>query len=80
MKVEIEATQQFTEVIAREGRISARVWKGTTNLGTPVLLYVCSVVPDLPKPLTQSVIFEFTRDLDQAPTRHPRINKRYRHD
>jgi hypothetical protein len=73
MKITIESTTKIVELeTGRAGiSVSARVWEGQTDQGTPVFCFIPRIAPSIPEhELTPAVLEEFAKSLREckAPT------------
>jgi len=63
MRITIESTTQVVEFETGTGRVSARLWEGTTDSGIPVHCFVTRIAA--PKDVPPAVIAQFRRELEE---------------
>ena len=74
MKLELHPTTMIVELNTQNGgTISARLWEGKTDHGTPVHAFVTRLVPTIEEPLPADVRQEFERVLRNASAPSPAV-------
>ncbi len=66
MKITIHSTSKIVTLQTRNGNVSARIWEGHTERGTPVHAFVTRICPSIEQPVPPELSAEFERDLQEC--------------
>lgn len=75
MTITIESTSQVVEFDTGNGRVSARIWEGTTDAGVPVHCFITRIA--VAGDADPATLAAFRRDLEQQRPPSPALEGMY---